>query len=215
MRPSYLLRSAALCAAARAAAAAGDAAGPPCTTPLNPALETICYTTVTSLGNFSIREYASGLPVSLVTATVDVYAGDWALQSQFATSEMLLYFEGTNMAEVKVPLTVPLIYRPRGQALMASMAIPTSDFPNPAFAPKPSVYSVLEPLPAIRIAALRFDTPALATDLQYAFACGELQEILTLQGITPVPGPWGQAWATYSTRDAPDHVNECWAQVPA
>ena len=135
---------------------AAAAASPPCTTPLNPALETICSTTVSSSGNFSVREYASGVNVSLVTSSVDVYAGDWQLQSQSATSEMLFYLTGSNSAEAKIPLTVPLIYRPRGQALLASMALPTSDFPNPAFAPKPLIYSTLEPFPAIRIAALTF-----------------------------------------------------------
>ena len=195
---------------------AANAAAPPCTTPLNPALETICFSTVSSAGNFSIREYASGVNVSLVTSNVAVYAGDWALQSESATSEMLYYFEGSNSADAKVPLTVPLIYRPQANTnLLASMAIPTSDFPNPTYAPRPSYFSILEPFPAIRIAALTFETPALATDIQYSFACGELQEILTLQGVAPVAGPWGQAWVTYSARAATPHINECWMQVPA
>ena len=195
--------------------AAARASAPPCHTPLNPALETICSTTVSSSGNFSIRDYASGLNVSLITSTVAVYAGDWSLQSESATSEMLYYFEGSNTAGAKVPLTVPLIYRPQANTLLASMAIPTSDFPNPVFAPKPSFYSVMEPFPAIRIAALSFETPALATDVQYSFACGELQEIVTLQGSVPVPGPWSQAWVTYSGRAASPHVNECWIAIKA
>ena len=46
------------------------------------------------------------------------------------------------------------------------MALPTSVFPNPALAPKPSSFAdVLEPFPAIRIAALSFETPQLATDI--------------------------------------------------
>ena len=203
-----------LVAAARASASTPPT--PPCTSPLNPALESICYTTVSSAGNFSVRDYAIGINVSLITSDVAVYAGDWALQSQSATLEMLYYFEGSNSAAKKVPLTVPLIYRSQANTnLLASMAIPTSDFPQPAFAPKPSYFSVLEPFPAIRIASLSFDTPALATDLQYSFACGELQEILALQGISPVAGPWSQAWVTYSGRAATPHINECWMAIPA
>ena len=38
-------------------------AKPPCYTPLNPALETICYTTISTSGNFSLRTYGGGLNV--------------------------------------------------------------------------------------------------------------------------------------------------------
>ena len=201
MRPSLVLLLA-LCEAA-----------PPCTTPLNPLLETICFSTVSSAGNFSIREYGDGLNVSLVTANYPVFAGDWAQQSLDATTELLYYFEGSNRAGQRVPVTVPILYRPEGQNLLASMALPTSLFPNSAFAPQPTAFSTFEPFPAIRIAALTFQTPALATDVDYAFACGELNEILTLEGIKRVTGPWAEAWATYSGRAAEVHINECWMAV--
>ena len=198
-----------------AAVVCEGAPSPPCTTPLNPELETICYSTVTSAGNYSVRDFASGLNVSLVTANLAVpFPETWSETSLQVVEELFYYFSGFNSANTKVPLTVPLIYRPTGPNLMASMALPTSDYPNPALAPKASYYSELEPFPAIRIASLTFETPALATDLQYSFACGELQEILTLEGVAPVTGPWQQAWVTYSVRTASPHINECWMQVP-
>jgi hypothetical protein len=198
-------------------AAVNSAPVPPCTSPLNPAFESICYTTVSSSGNYSVRDFASGVNVSLITTTYTSPYGGWAQLAGLATQEMLIYFEGENSALRQVPRTVPLIFRPttgsRG-GLSASMALPTSVYPNPANAPRPSSFvDVLEPFPAIRIAALSFQTPELATDIQYSFACGELQEILTLQGITPVAGPWSQAWVTYSGRASATFVNECWIEV--
>jgi hypothetical protein len=146
---------------------------------------------------------------------VNVYAGDWALQSQSATTEMLYYFEGANTAEAKVPLTVPLIYRPQAStALLASMAIPPLTFPTLRMPPGPPTTAPWSPSPPFAL-TLAFETPALATDVEYSSACGELQEILTLQGIAPVAGLWRQAWVTYSGRTAAPHVNECWMQVPA
>jgi hypothetical protein len=59
-------------------------AQPPCHTPLNPALETICYATLVSDGNFSVRTYAKGLNVSLVSATSANY-GNWKTDSTEAT----------------------------------------------------------------------------------------------------------------------------------
>ena len=199
-------------------AALRSAPVPPCTSPLNPAFETICFTAVSSSGNYSVRDYASGVNVSLITTTSTSPFGGWAQLASLLTQEMLIYFEGENSALRQVPRTVPLIFRPTtagsGGGLSASMALPTSVFPNPALAPKPSSFAdVLEPFPAIRIAALSFETPQLATDIQYSFACGELQEILTLQGIAPVAGPWSQAWVTYSGRASATFVNECWIEV--
>ena len=182
------------------AAHVAPAPSPPCTTPLNPALESICYTTVTTQGNFSIRDYAQGLNVTLVSGTTSTYGGDWQLASSSATSvsyrhklhfstprqpfRLALqitfeYFVGSNSAETKIPQTVPLIYRPSASTLVGSMAIPTSAFPNPIYAPRPTYPSTkLEPFPAIRIAAFTFSTPQIANDNQYSFACGELTEWL-------------------------------------
>ena len=110
---------------------------------------------------------------------------------------------------------MPLLYRPLASGtLLASFALPTSLYPNPALAPQPEAFYTLEPFPsAIAIAAFRFDTPALATDLEYSFACGQLAQWLSDKGIAPVAGLWAQAWATYSQEFASPHVNECWAQV--
>ena len=114
---------------------------------------------------------------------------------------------------------MPLFYRPQGSgatgSLLASMAIPTSAFPNPANAPQPiAQYDKQESFPAgITVAAFRFDTPELATDVEYSFACGELTEWLAERTVTPVAGPWGQVWVTYSGKNASPHVNECWVQV--
>ena len=81
------------------------------------------------------------------------------------------------------------------------MALPTSDFPVPAFAPtptvggdKPEAYA----FPPQRFAAASFSTPAPATDLQYSFACGEAAQWLRSKGFAPVTtGAWAQAWVTY------------------
>lgn len=213
MRPLMRLLAAA-CACASVAFRA--VAAPPCTTPLNPAFESICYKTLFTLGNFSITEYAAGVNVSLISSTLTAYPGSWDIQSETVTEELFYYFEGSNSADQKVPRTVPLIYRPQVNGdLKASMALPTSDFPNPEYAPKPSYYDVAEPFPAIRIAALAFTTPAIATDVQYSFACGELLTLLAVEGVAPVAGPWSQAWVTYSARADKKHFNACWMQVPA
>lgn len=217
------------------------APSPPCTTPLNPALETICYTSVSTDGNFSIREYAQGLNVTLVSGTSTKYGDNWPLTSQGATAVSRLssvhttsipctsepnplgamqvtleYFVGANSVQTKIPLTVPLIYRPGVSSLTGSLPLPTSLFRNPTYAPKPTYPgSKLEPFPAIRVAAFTFSTPQLATDVEYSFACGALTEWLVEQSVNPVPGPWQQAWATYSTQSESPHINECWIEVAA
>jgi hypothetical protein len=96
------------------------------------------------------------------------------------------------------------------------MAIPTSAFPNPVYAPRPTYPGTdLEPFPAIRISAITFTTPQIATDLQYSFACGQLTQWLVQQGLDPISGPWEQAWVTYSKESPSPHVNECWIEVAA
>ena len=198
-----------------AAAAAG---APPCTTPLNPAFETICYKTVATDGRFSIRDYAARLNVSLVTAT-SPEAPSWAEGSLLATEALLLYFEGSNGAAKPVARTVPLIYRPRtlptGESVInAAMALPTSVYPDPGAAPQPSPENKPEAFPAQRFAAASFSTPLPATDLQYAYACGEVAQWLASKGLAPVTkGVWAQAWVTYSGSDATEHVQECWLGV--
>ena len=132
---------------------------------------------------------------------------------------LFLYFDGSNSALERVATTVPLIYRPQAGAvpeLKASMAIPTSVYPNPALAPRPTFgQETLEAFPSITVAAFRFDTPTLATDLQYSYACGQLGQWSSVKGFQIVAGPWEQAWTTYSGEAASPHVNECWAQIYA
>jgi len=178
--------------------------------PLNP-----CSTTVTTDGSFSIRDYAKGLNVTLVTATSPI-GTSWAEASLLATESLLIYFTGENGGFKPVSRTVPIIYRPAtdsfGQATyIAAMALPTSDYPNPATAPKPEANDKFEFFPPQRFAAVSFSTAAIATDLQYAFACGQLSQWLSEKGLTPVStGVWAQAWVTYSGAAAVEHVQECW-----
>lgn len=201
------------CASLAVIGALVSAGSPPCYSPLNPALETICYSTLKSVGDFSVRLMAQSVNVSLVDGSSDF--GDWQEDSNAATSEMFYYFDGTNTANQKIPTTVPMFYRQQGSTLVSSMAIPTSAFPNPAYAPRPAYMDKLEAFPSITIAALAFNTSVLATNLDYSFACGELSQWIRSHGYTPVPGPWSQAWATYSTKSASPHVNECWTQIEA
>jgi len=196
-------------------------ANKPCTTPLNPALETICFTTVQTSGQFSIRDYAPhGLNVSLVTATAPE-SPSWAEGSLLSTEALLLYFEGSNGAATPVARTVPLIYRPQaapsGETIInAAMALPTSVFPVPASAPKPDPENKLEAFPAQRFAAVTFTTPTPATDLDYAHACGEVEQWLSSKGLKPATkGAFAQAWVTYSGAVATEHVQECWLSVSA
>lgn len=156
---------------------------------------------------------AQSVNVSLVDGKSDF--GDWQEDSNAATSEMFAYFDGTNTASQKIPTTVPMFYRQQGNTFVSSMAIPTSAFPNPVYAPRPSYMDTLEAFPSITIAALAFNTSGLATNLEYAFACGELSQWIHTQGYTPVAGPWSQAWVTYSPKTASPHVNECWTQIEA
>ena len=66
---------------------------PPCTSPLNPAFETICFTAVSSSGNYSVRDYASGVNVSLITTTSTSPFGGWAQLASLLTQEMLIYLK--------------------------------------------------------------------------------------------------------------------------
>lgn len=237
-----MLRDLVVIAAAAAAVAYTEprVPSPPCKSPLNPALETICFTTISTDGNYSIREYAQGLNVTLVSGSSSTYGDNWPLSSQGATAVShrakrgglgaaiasphpvtvmqvtLEYFVGANSAQTKIPLTVPLIYRPGATTLTGSLPLPTSLFLNPIYAPKPTYPgSKLEPFPAIRMAAVTFSTTQLATDVEYSFACGALTQWLVEQGVSPAPGPWQQAWATYSTQSESPHINECWVAVAA
>lgn len=215
-RAGAVARAAVALAAALAAAPAAAAEAPPCHSPLNPALETICSKTVKTEGNFTLRDLAVGVNVSLVTATTDSDNGDWQFASTFVTQYVLEYFTGANQKGQRVATTVPLIYRwPGGPAkILASMALPTSVFPDPGLAPAPDV-GVFEPFPPIRVLALSFVTAVAATDTDYALHCGEVAQKAADSGLTPVAGAWEQAWVTYSGRDAAQHVNECWVQVKA
>lgn len=77
------MRASLLCVAA----ASVLAAQPPCHSPLNPAFETICSTTLLTDGNFSVRTYAKGLNVSLVSFTSTANFENWGQDSNYATAE--------------------------------------------------------------------------------------------------------------------------------
>jgi hypothetical protein len=141
---------------------------PPCTSPLNPLLETPCYTVVAQQGNFSVRDYATN--VIMVTATSAPYNScEWALvgcaavhralvrfsplssspstpltsagseNTQFATQDLLYYFLGENSKLTKVPRTVPLLYRPVPGAFGADQAVSASMAVPPSVYPSPSL----------------------------------------------------------------------------
>ncbi len=74
-----------------ALSAAAAAQSPPCTTFFNPSYETICSTTVVtgSDGRFSIRDYAAGLNVSLITSTLPVPLTNWTTDTERAAQTVL------------------------------------------------------------------------------------------------------------------------------
>lgn len=212
-----------------AAALAGSAAAarppqPPCTNPLNPDYEALCYTVVTVSGNVTVREIAQGVDGALMTGMSA--ATDFATGSVDSATPVFDYFLSDNDSFEKIPFTVPLICRPDPAGTwLASFALPTSKYANPASAPGiiPGSDLLLEGFsPAGNatggrtIAAYLFFTIQLATQGDYASACARLEAALPGLGFAPVEGAWRQAWVTYSTQAiVGDRVNECWVEVSA
>lgn len=65
---------------------------------LNPSYETICASIIVSDGKFSIRDYAEGLNVSLITSTLPLPLplANWTTASELAAQTLLYYFVGDN-----------------------------------------------------------------------------------------------------------------------
>jgi hypothetical protein len=131
------------------------------------------------------------------------------------------YFLSDNDEFVKIPLTVPLIFRPDPAGTwLASFALPTSVYPSAAKAPGivPGMDALMEefaPGKAGRtIAAWTFYTIQLATDADYSAACASLAATLPGMGLAPVDGAWREAWVTYSAQAMVENmINECWVEV--
>jgi hypothetical protein len=101
--------SAALALGSAAPASGAPPAAPPCHSPLNPAYETLCYTTKAASGNVSVRVVGAGVDGWLVTgmSAPTVFAEG----SAASATPVFEYFLSDNDEFVKIPLTVPLIFR--------------------------------------------------------------------------------------------------------
>jgi hypothetical protein len=195
---------------------------PPCYNPLNPQLETICYNTSASAGNVTVRSMGVGLTASLITGmSAPTTFAEGSLASSVPVFEYLL---GDNDSFEKIPLTVPLIFRPdRAGTWLASFALPLSSFPTPTKAPGivPNSDLLLEPFADTQtpiagrlIAAYTFYTINVADEADYTAACKSLDAALPSLGLVPVAGAWSEAWVTYSTREMVGNmINECWREV--
>ena len=195
---------------------------PPCYSPLNPAYETLCFTTQASAGNVSVRVIGAGVDGVLVTgmsANTSFAAGSVA-----SATPVFEYFLSDNDEFVKVPLTVPLIFRPDPAGTwLASFALPTSVYASEAKAPGivPGMDALFEEFApggargaGRTVAALTFYTIELATAADYTAACASLAAALPGMGLAPVSGAWREAWVTFSTQAVVgDMVNECWIEV--
>lgn len=208
--------------AALAGVAHGVAPSPPCYSPLQPAYEAICYSTVAAAGNVSIRLVGATVDAALITGE-SPYT-NFTTGSEASAAGAFQYFGGDNMAFERIPVTSPLIFRPAPTGTwLASIALPTSLIPKPAAAPAftPGSDLLLEAWgpsgsgPGRTIAAYQFYSIQLATAAQYAAACASLAAALPGMGYAPVPGsPWAEAWVTYSVEAiVGDRINECWAEV--
>jgi hypothetical protein len=215
---------AALALGAAAPASGAPPAAPPCHSPLNPAYETLCYTTKAASGNVSVRVVGAGVDGWLVTgmSAPTVFAEG----SAASATPVFEYFLSDNDEFVKIPLTVPLIFRPDPAGTwLASFALPTSKYASRDEAPGivPGMDALFEEFApgsgegagvGRTLAAYTFYTIQIATQDDYAAACASLTKALTKMGLAPVNGTWREAWVTYSTKAVVgDMVNECWIEV--
>lgn len=224
MRGAALLAALALAVAPGALALSAPPPKPPCYNPLNAQYETICYNISASSGNVTVRSVGVGLDATLVTGMSA--ATSFALGSLASAEPVFEYFGADNDKFEKIPLTVPMIFRPAPTGTwLASFALPPSLFPSPSSAPGiiPNSDLLLEPLappqaPASGrlLAAYTFYTIQVATQADYEACAASLAAALPAMGLAPVAGAWAQAWVTYSTREmVGDMVNECWSEVSA
>jgi hypothetical protein len=195
---------------------------PPCFNPLNPDYEALCYSVTRVVSNVTVRTVAQGVDGALATGMSA--ATDFAAGSVASATPVFEYFSSDNDKFEKIPLTVPLIFRPDPAGTwLASFALPTSKYATPASAPGiiPGSDLLLEAFsPAGNatagrsIAAYLFYTIQLATQGDYAKACASLEAALPGLGFAPVEGAWREAWVTYSTQAiVGDRINECWVEV--
>jgi hypothetical protein len=214
----------------------GADGSPRCTIAYNPAFETPCFTIVDKAGPVVIREYSSGpaprFPQDIVFAgctTREAVSFEEALAE--CGSSVLSYFLGANALGRPLNRTTPLLFQlPDGSTddadgYRVKMALPPSAF-NRSSAPLPANATgsvTLELLAdggaadaAYTVAAALFTTAGLPTEDDFATMCGNLDQRLPA-GWTFDPnigdGEWSQMYATFSTRDAPLHYNECWLAV--
>ena len=217
------MKTAALSLLLPCAAALASAPSPPCHTPLNPAYETLCYTTQATAGNVSVRVVGAGVDGVLVTgmSANTTFAGG----SVASATPVFEYFLSDNDEFVKIPLTVPLIFRPDPAGTwLASFALPTSVYASQDKAPGivPGMDALFEEFSSPgstggrTIAAWTFYTIQLATEADFSAACASLAAALPGMGLAPVDSNWREAWVTYSTQAVVgDMKNECWLEVQA
>ena len=220
-----MLRLVTLFAAAFLGAAASPTAPPPkppCFNPLNYAYETICYNVTAQAGNVTVRSMGGGLDAGLITGMSA--ATTFAEGSVASARPVFEFFESDNGSFERIPLTVPLIFRPAPAGTwLASFALPPSLFPTPAKAPEilPGSDLLLEtfsppqaPTAGRLLAAYTFYTIQLAVQADYEAACASLTAALPALGLTPVGSAWAEAWVTYSTMEMVGNmINECWLEV--
>jgi len=193
---------------------------PPCYTPLNSDLETLCFSTVEVSGNISVRVIGAGVDGVLVTGMSS--STNFSSGSVASAVPVFEYFLSDNGRFTKIPLTVPLIFRPDPAGTwLSSFALPTSVYPTASSAPSIIPGSDLRfeefssaPGTGRTVAALTFYTINQAVQADYVRACGILEESLERMGYSPVNSAWRQAWVTYSALAmVGDMVNECWVEV--
>ena len=201
-----------LCACAASPPLPLAPASPPCYTPLNPALETLCFSTQATSGNVSVRVVGAGVDGVLLTgmSANTTFAGG----SVASATPVFEYFLSDNDEFTKVPLTVPLIFRPDAAGTwLASFALPTSVYASASKAPGivPGMDARFEEFApgagGRTLAAWTFYTIQVATAADYAAACAQLADALPGMGLAPVDGAWRQAWVAYS----PQAMVRAWA----
>ena len=132
------------------------------------------------------------------------------------------YFLSDNGAFTKIPLTVPLIFRPDPAGTwLSSFALPTSVYPTASAAPSiirgtDARFEEFSPAPGVgrKVAALTFYTIQEAAQADIETACASLEAALPAMGLTPVEGAWRVAWVAYTQLAmVGDMVSECWVEV--
>lgn len=198
-----------------ALAAVASSQSPPCYSTAYPTLETLCTTTISSSGPFSIVSAGVGVDAAVVTSFGSSSNLTAALQD---THDVTAYFEGANLESRVIPATTPLIFRPtglgEGGGWSASFPLPTSVFPYPLKAPLPNGHLEIELFYGKRLAVYEFVTNALATAEDFTSACARLAAYVKGNNLFPAKGPWAEAWVQFDPLMVKTgRVNQCWQQV--